>query len=463
MPLIDTLPLLSSSIKSALLAQNVSQLTAIQHSSLVHFTSRADCKVILHSPTGTGKTLAFLLPIFIRASKVKEAHFPTALVVVPSMDLAMQTLRVAEAFGGPLGLSSSLLKDEEFQKTLTLDSILRMEKKRAKSPYIETVKDSTGKYPKQHVLISTIGKISQYKPDKLTFLLQRIPICVFDEFDMLVEGSESHLSWRFLTCLRNGHKENPTSTFIAACATLPTKTDTFKFFQDLQVIDEHSAASSKLVDHRFIKTFSHYDQTQLHSIEGEKDFFLNPAIPIQEKLARKTEKLQQFKNEERKIKMNKFFDFLRLNKDANFRMVVFFNSYASIEALIDEMVVLGEDSFIRGLESIHSGTSPEDKTRILAHFCSEKQPDASPKCEILLTSNLTARGIDFKDVDMIVNFEIPTTLQEYLHRAGRTGRMGKRGEVLSFATFQDLGLVMRIEKHLSLLDSPNDSLPLQAF
>ena len=133
MHLIDTLPFLSSSIKSALLAHNVSQLTAIQHYSLVHLTSKPGCKVILHSPTGTGKTLAFLLPIFIRACKVKEPHFPTALVVVPSMELAMQTLRVAESFGAPLDLSSCILKDEQFQKTLTLDSILRMQKKRSKS------------------------------------------------------------------------------------------------------------------------------------------------------------------------------------------------------------------------------------------------------------------------------------------------------------------------------------------
>ena len=134
-------------------------------------------------------------------------------------------------------------------------------------------------------------------------------------------------------------------------------------------------------------------------------------------MACKSEKLNLFKSEERKIKMNKFFEFLRLNKDSHFRMVVFFNSYASIEALIDEMLVLGENSLIEGLESIHSATCPQDKARILAQFCSERQPNDSSKCEILLTSNLTARGIDFKDVDMIVNFDIPTTLQEYLHRA----------------------------------------------
>jgi ATP-dependent RNA helicase DeaD len=459
MHLIESLPLLNSSIKSALLSQNLSQLTAIQYSSLVHFTSHAHCKMILHSPTGTGKTLAFLLPIFIRACKVQNPHFPTALVVVPSVDLAMQTLKVAETFGKQLGISSSLLKDEEFAKTLTLDSILRMQKKRAKAGYVEIVEDSTGKYPKQHILITTIGKISQYKPDKLTFLMERIPICVFDEFDMLIEGSDSALSWKFLSCFKNSES----SSLIGSCATLPRRENAFKFFQELQVIDENSSASSHaLTSHKFIKTFTEGQKEQ--SLEEMNEFFLNPDIPVEEKLALKSERLKEAKQKELKMKIAKFFEFLRLNKDANFRMVVFFNSYSSIEALIDELLLLHskEDSFIEGLESIHSKTAPEEKSRILNHFCAERSPEKG-KREILLTSNLTARGIDFKDVDLIVNFELPTTLQEYLHRAGRTARMGKTGEVVSFVNFNDLKIVTQIEKHLSLLGCSNDSVPLQAF
>ena len=65
----------------------------------------------------------------------------------------------------------------------------------------------------------------------------------------------------------------------------------------------------------------------------------------------------------------------------------------------------------------------------LADFVAEP-----PRKPLLVCSDITARGIDFTNVDHVINFDFPSTSALYLHRAGRTGRMGRRGTVISLVT-----------------------------
>ena len=48
-----------------------------------------------------------------------------------------------------------------------------------------------------------------------------------------------------------------------------------------------------------------------------------------------------------------------------------------------------------------------------------------------------ARGIDFKGVEMVINYDFPQTVQSYIHRIGRTGRAGRSGEAVTFFTKAD--------------------------
>jgi superfamily II DNA/RNA helicase len=66
--------------------------------------------------------------------------------------------------------------------------------------------------------------------------------------------------------------------------------------------------------------------------------------------------------------------------------------------------------------------------------------------KILICTDLIARGLDFPFVYLVINFDFPKTLSDYLHRAGRTGRQGRKGIVLSFYRNFNLFLIERIKK-----------------
>lgn len=75
------------------------------------------------------------------------------------------------------------------------------------------------------------------------------------------------------------------------------------------------------------------------------------------------------------------------------------------------------------------------------------------KCKMLITTNVTARGIDVDDVNLVINFDLPTNqdgtpdFETYLHRIGRTGRFGKHGVAINFVDSRSMGTMERIQKH----------------
>jgi ATP-dependent RNA helicase DeaD len=88
---------------------------------------------------------------------------------------------------------------------------------------------------------------------------------------------------------------------------------------------------------------------------------------------------------------------------------------------------------------IHGGFSQEKRNRFLEIFNSEKN-----KINILIASDVAARGLDIKNVTHVYNYDIPLNKNEYIHRIGRTARAGKNGKVINILTeryydnFQDI-------------------------
>lgn len=76
-------------------------------------------------------------------------------------------------------------------------------------------------------------------------------------------------------------------------------------------------------------------------------------------------------------------------------------------------------------ESIHGNKSQQKRDRALAAF-------KKNNVNILVATDVAARGIDVDDVTHVINFDIPTTYDDYVHRIGRTGRAGKVGKALTF-------------------------------
>jgi superfamily II DNA/RNA helicase len=72
------------------------------------------------------------------------------------------------------------------------------------------------------------------------------------------------------------------------------------------------------------------------------------------------------------------------------------------------------------------------------------------KISIVCASDVAARGLDVKDIDLVVNFDLPHSGDDYLHRTGRTGRAGARGLAVSLVSASCWNLMVSIERYLKL-------------
>jgi superfamily II DNA/RNA helicase len=70
------------------------------------------------------------------------------------------------------------------------------------------------------------------------------------------------------------------------------------------------------------------------------------------------------------------------------------------------------------------------------------------KISVLVATDVAARGLDIKGISHVINFDLPMQAEDYVHRIGRTGRGGAKGEAISLIGHQDWGILSRIEKLL---------------
>ena len=87
---------------------------------------------------------------------------------------------------------------------------------------------------------------------------------------------------------------------------------------------------------------------------------------------------------------------------------------------------------------IHSGMDKEARVQSYKDF-------KSGKYRVLISSNVTARGIDIQQVSTVINFDVPIDVHTYLHRIGRSGRWGRKGVGINFVTMRDFRKIKEIE------------------
>ena len=68
---------------------------------------------------------------------------------------------------------------------------------------------------------------------------------------------------------------------------------------------------------------------------------------------------------------------------------------------------------------------------------------------VLISSNVTARGIDIQQVSTVINFDVPNDVHSYIHRIGRSGRWGRKGVGINFVTRRDIKKLHEIENFYS--------------
>ena len=71
--------------------------------------------------------------------------------------------------------------------------------------------------------------------------------------------------------------------------------------------------------------------------------------------------------------------------------------------------------------------------------------------KVLIATDLLGRGIDIQQVSVVINYDVPTKVESYIHRIGRSGRYGRKGLAINFMTYYDKQKIENIEKYYSTM------------
>jgi superfamily II DNA/RNA helicase len=128
------------------------------------------------------------------------------------------------------------------------------------------------------------------------------------------------------------------------------------------------------------------------------------------------------------------------------KMIVFFNTIKKTDQITGRLKRMG----MRGVDCLHSQRDQDTRERLIGNF-------RGTHLNVLLASDVVARGLDIPDVELVVNFDVPNHCEDFIHRLGRTGRAGKSGRAMSFYTHLDKQKIANIEKLI------NDKIPLYKY
>ena len=117
--------------------------------------------------------------------------------------------------------------------------------------------------------------------------------------------------------------------------------------------------------------------------------------------------------------------------------IIYCNSVKRVADLFDAM---REDEF--PVCCIHSNMDKSARDFAFNEF-------KNGKSRVMISSNVTARGIDIQQVSIVINFDVPKCVHTYLHRIGRSGRWGRKGVGINFITRRDISKIKEIEEHYS--------------
>lgn len=356
---------IGTALATALSKQGINIPTSIQESAIPQILN--GISVIGQAPTGTGKTLAYLLPLL----QTLDAGIPQvqAIILAPTYELAMQIYRVADNLIKAAGLSLKV------QSLIGGANIARQIDALKKKPQL--VVGSTGR------IIELAGK------GKLK--LQRTRLMVLDEFDRLLDDQNLQLTRELINSLPDADNIQ----YLMFSATAPKKA-----LSRAEFLNE-----PKLI--------------QVKEATGIPDTCENLyyIIPFRQKI-----------------------DFLkRITRSLPIeRGLVFVNKSFSAERAVEKLSYEGikTGSLIGNADKSH-------RKQVLADF-------ENGKLQLLLSTDLAARGLDIGGVDYVINVDFPESSQIYLHRAGRTARAGAEGKVITLSDPKEAYHIEEIEKSLGI-------------
>ncbi len=345
---------LHPALMAGLEAAGFSRCTPIQ--ALTFPVSLAGRDVAGQAPTGTGKTLAFLVSMVNRLltrpalANRKDAD-PRALILAPTRELAIQIHKDALKFGSALGLRYTLVYGG-----------VDYDKQR------EQLQAGTD------VIIATPGRLIDYVKQHVVSL-HACEVCILDEADRMFDlGFIKDL--RFLLRRLPARTERQTLLFSATLS-----------HRVLELAYEHMNEPEKLVVETETVTAARVRQKIYFPANDEK-------IPLLLGL---------------------------LSRSPGNRTMVFVNTKAMVERVGR---ALERGGYLVG---VLSGDVPQKKRQsLLAKF-------QRRELEILVATDVAARGLHIDGVSHVYNFDLPFEAEDYVHRIGRTARLGAEGDAITFA------------------------------
>lgn len=322
--------------------------------------------IIGESETGTGKTLAYLLPIFQKIDTTSKDI--QAIILAPTHELAMQIHKQIELLSEN---SACLVKSTSIIGNVNIKRQL------------EALKE------KPHIVVGSAGRILELitmKKLKSHF----VKTIVIDEGDRMID--ENNI---------DGVKSIIKTTL-----------------RDRQIMLFSATVSLKAVE--IAKTLM--KDAQVIKV-GDKSA-VNPNIEHMYFVVEKREKL---------ILLRKLISATKPEK-----AIIFINKSDEVEITASKLSYHGLK-----VEGIHGTSEKINRKKAIDDF-------NAGKIQLLVASDLAARGLDIEGVTHIFNLDIPENSKDYLHRVGRTGRMGESGLALSIAVERELGLIKTYEKDFNI-------------
>lgn len=126
--------------------------------------------------------------------------------------------------------------------------------------------------------------------------------------------------------------------------------------------------------------------------------------------------------------------------------IIYCNTRRKVDWLTSEMV--SKDFMV---SSMHGDMDQKERDLIMREF-------RSGSTRVLITTDLLARGIDVQQVSLVINYDLPTNRENYIHRIGRSGRFGRKGVAINFITQADVKYLKDIEEfyHTQITEMPSN-------
>ena len=353
-----------------------------------------DKSVIAISKTGTGKTASFCLPILSELSK--DPYGLYSIILEPTRELVIQVEEKLKLFSTGFNLRMcSIIGGEDYTTQLKeLDKI-------------------------PHIIIATPGRLVTFLENNYIKLVQNLKYFVLDEFDQLLNDTIRPDIEKIIKFLPEYRK-----TLFFSATIVQTKNELKKYLGKNDTGELYYYNNNEDIN----------DEKEIKDDEEQKNIN-NNSIPMKIKNKINEDVDLKYILVPQKLKEHYLLYLLR-NKYKETNCLIFVNHVKQCDFLYNLCKL-----FELKVSHLHSKMTQRNRREDLQKF-------KGSISKFLISTDLASRGLDIKQCDLVINFDMPHTSQTFIHRAGRTGRIGNKGLCISFVSQHDIELLNGIESEL---------------